>query len=206
MGARYATSTDGGIFSVQQQQNMVEWRGRTIAKGEMQTFTLVCIPQREGECRVSVEASEMSGSLLAMGNGSFTAKAVVELDMVVQKPEGPVELGKEAEYTVKITNKGTKAAENVEVSMMFGKQLEPTAVEGGEAEYEDGQVRFEKIPVILPKQSITLRVIAEATQQGTAPIRVEVNGADTNLTNGLSTYIFSRQGVVKASGQDEIIR
>jgi hypothetical protein len=190
------------MFAIQQQQNVVEWRGKNIPKGEMRAFTLICVPQREGECGVTGDASEtFGGNKLAVGNGTFVAKAVVELDMVVLKPNGPVELGKEAEYTVLLTNKGTKAAENVEVSLMFGKQLEPMAVEGGAADYEDGQVRFEKIPVILPKQSVTLKVIAEAIQSGTAPIRADVTGTDILLTNGLSTYIFSRQGVATVSGQ-----
>ena len=205
LGAKYTSSSDGGMYAVQQQQNMVEWRGKSIPMGEMQTFVIVCTPQREGECRVSVEAhdpgSKPGGSLLVAGNGTFMAKAIVELDLVVTKPNGPLELGHEAEYSVLITNTGTKAAENVEVSMMFGKQLEPVAVEGGEAFYDDGQVSFEKVPIILPKQSITRKVVVRAEQLGTAPIRAEVSGTDIHLTNGVSTYIFSRQGIATASGQ-----
>ena len=203
LGTKYVSSTEGGMYAVQQQQNMVEWRGKSIAKGEMQTFILVCTPVREGECRVSIEANEASGSLLVAGNGTFTAKAIVELDLVVNKPNGPVELGHEAEYSVQITNKGTKAAENVEVAMMFGKQLEPVAVEGGEAFYDDGQVSFEKIPMILPKQSITRKVVVRAEQLGTAPVRAEVTGTDIHFTSGVSTYIFSRQGIATASGQTQ---
>ena len=208
LGAVYETSNEGGMPAILRQQNCVEWRGKSIAKGEMQTFTLACKPQREGECRVSVEASEPGGSLLVAGNGSFIAKAIVELELDVLKPSGPVELGQEAEYTVQLTNKGTKAAENVSVSLTFGKQLEPVAVKGGGADYDDGQVFFEKIPAILPKQTITLAVVARADQLGMAPIRAEVSGADIQLTKGLSSYIFSQSATVTASGQsqDEIFR
>jgi hypothetical protein len=217
LGARYGASSEGGIFAVQQQQSVVEWRGRSIARGELQTFTLVCIPQREGECRVSVEVSEHSsspsGSILATTHGTFMAEAIVELDLAVLAPRGPIELGQEVEYEVLITNTGTKAAENVEIAMTFGRQLEPTGVRGGEAKStDDGQVFFDKIPAILPKQCVTVNVIVRAEEIGTAPIRAEVtrtdaNGAPVSLQKGLAAYIVSRRGAMTASEEThEIVR
>ena len=200
LGARYVSSTEGGISKIHQQQNIVEWRGIPIARDEVQSFSLVCVPQREGECRVSVEASEPSSeTLLAAGHGTFTAEAIVELDLAVAAPKGPIELGREVEYEVQVTNLGTKSAENVEIVMTFGSQLEPTGVTGGEASStDDGQVFFEKIPAILPKQSVTVKVAVKAEGVGTAQIRTEVVRTDANrvpvrLEKGLSAYVFSRQ-------------
>ena len=216
LGANFDSCNEGGIFASQQQQNVVEWRGRTIERGEMLTFTLICRPRREGNCRVSVEASEASGSLLADGNASFIAEAVTELELAVIKPNGAVEIGQEAEYTIQLTNVGTKAVENVEASMAFGWKtgqkerisvLEPIAVGGGEADLDNGMVVFHKIPVILPKQSCTLKVIAKAIETGTVQIKTEVNGMDIHLTNGISTYVFSRTASAHAKPQqDEVFR
>lgn len=214
LGAQYKTSSEGGLFTIQQQQNVVEWRGKAIAKNETQMFTLVCAPQREGECRVSVEVSEVNGNVLAAGNGTFKAEAVVELDLAVLKPNGPIELGQEVEYEIQVTNTGTKAAENVEISMTFGQQLEPTGVSGGEAySTDDGQVFFEKIPAILPKQCVSVKVAVKAEKTGTAQIRAEVARSDASGTpirseKGLSAYIVSRRGIATASGQtqDEVYR
>jgi len=208
LGAIHETSSEGGLFVQQQQQNIVEWRGRFIGKGEMQTFSLTCRPRREGECRISVAASEPAGSILASSNGTFMAEAVVELDLVVQKPNGPIELGQEVTYTIEVTNIGTKAAEEVEISMMFDERLEPTAVAGREAKSTpNGQVFFEKIPTILPKQTEIVKVSVEAKGIGTAQIRAEVIRADASggpirLEQGLSANIFSRQrGASTASGR-----
>jgi hypothetical protein len=212
LGAQHVTSSEGGLFVQQQQQNIIEWRGRSIARGEMLTLSLVCIPRRAGECRVSVEASETNGSVLVTGYGTFMAEAIVELDLVVHRPSGPIELGQEVTYTIEVTNIGTKAAEEVEISMMFGKQLEPIAVAGGEAHYTtDGQVLFERIPAILPKNTVTLRVSVEAKGTGTAQIRAEVTRADASGTNirleqGLSAHIFSRRTVAEQSTQNEFFR
>ncbi|MDR0327245.1 MAG: DUF11 domain-containing protein [Planctomycetaceae bacterium] len=208
LGAQYRES-NGGLYTVQQQQNVVEWRGKSIARNESQTFTLVCAPQREGECRVSVEISETNGNVLATANGMFRAEAVVELDWAVVKPNGPIELGQEVEYEIQVTNTGTKAAENVEISMTFGSQLEPTGVSGGEAySTDDGQVFFEKIPAVLPKQCVAVKVAVKAEKVGTATIRAEVvrddaGGASIRLERGLSAYIVSRRGVATASGQTQ---
>jgi len=159
-----------------------------------------------------VEASETNGSVLVTGYGTFMAEAIVELDLVVHRPSGPIELGQEVTYTIEVTNIGTKAAEEVEISMMFGKQLEPIAVAGGEAHYTtDGQVLFERIPAILPKNTVTLRVSVEAKGTGTAQIRAEVTRADASGTNirleqGLSAHIFSRRTVAEQSTQNEFFR
>jgi len=200
LGARYVSSTEGGLSKIQQQQNIVEWRGKPISRGEVLTLVMVCVPQREGECRVSVEATEpSSGLVLATGSGTFMAEAIVELDLDVIAPKGPIELGREVEYEVHVTNTGTKSADNVEIAMTFGPQLEPTSVWGREARgTEDGQVFFEKIPVILPKQSVAVKVAVRAEGVGTAQIRAEVVRTDANRTpvrleKGLSAYVFSRQ-------------
>jgi len=212
LGAQHVTNCEGGLFVQQQQQNFVEWRGRSIARGEVLTLSLVCIPRRAGECRVSVEASEPSGSVLVAGHGTFMAEAIVELDLVVHRPNGPIELGQEVTYTIEVTNIGTKAAEDVEISMMFGEQLEPIAVAGREAHYTtDGQVLFERIPAILPKQTVMLRVSVEAKRVGTAQIRAEVARADAGGTNirleqGLSAHIFSRRAVAEQPTQNEFFR
>jgi len=214
LGAQYVASSEGGLFVQHQQQNVVEWRGRTIGRGEVQTLSLISIPRREGECRVSVEASESNGSPLAAGHGTFMAEAIVELDLAVHRPGGPIELGQEVKYTIEVTNTGTKAAENVEISMMFGDQLEPRAVTGRDASYGDGQVFFDKIPTILPKQSVTLIVHVEAKSVGTAQIRAEVvrtdaSGSSIRLEQGLSSHVFSRQRGAAATEhptQNEVFR
>ena len=205
LGMQYTTSSDGGFFVTQQQQNIVEWRGKNIPRGEMRTFTLVCEPRREGNSRVSVEVIDPSvenipsgSNVLVAGNATFTAEAIVDLSLVVNAPRGPIELGQNVEYEIRVTNIGTRSAENVEILLMLGPQLNPVGVDGGAAGVtDDGQVIFEMIPTILPKQTVAVKVIVEATGVGTVPIRAEVvrsdvSGIPVSLQQGLSAHIFSR--------------
>jgi hypothetical protein len=213
LGAEYVGSNDGGIFTSPQQQNLVEWRGKTFEKGETLTFSLVCRPKREGNCRVSVAAIDPGGKPgednWDANSVTFMAEAVTELELAVLKdPNGAVELGQEAVYTIQLKNVGTKAAENVEASMAFGWKmgqneqvavLEPIAVHGGKAGHDNGMVVFEKIPQILPKQTVTLKVVVKAIETGNVKIKTEVNGTDIHLTNGLMANVFSRQAAVPAN-------
>gem|GEM_PF-1963495 len=199
LGTDYDSSNENGVFFVQQQQNIVEWRGKHIARGEILTLTLNLIPRREGQCRVSVDTIDPNGNILVAGNGTFMAEAVVDLNLEVTAPRGPIELGENVVYEIQVVNAGTKAAENVEILMTLGHLLEPTGVSGGDANStDDGLVSFEKIPLILPKQSVTVGVIVRANGIGTAPIRAEVirsdsSGTPVRLEKGLSAYIVSRQ-------------
>jgi len=211
LGAQYDSSSEGGSFATQQQQNVVEWRRQSIAKGETLTYLLTCLPKREGECRITVEAIEANGGIMVAGNSVFTAEAVTELDLVVHRPRGHVEQGQETEYTIEITNVGTKAAENVEISMAFGWKrgdehaevvvLEPIDVVGHDAKMDNnGMVVFDKIPAILPKQRVELKVIAKAEQTGTVQVKTHVSGKDIpGLGNELSTTVTSRRGGTAAT-------
>jgi uncharacterized repeat protein (TIGR01451 family) len=201
LGAQYVSSSPGGMLAQQQQQNVVEWRGKSIERGDTQTFTLTCRPKREGDCRVSVEASEPGGTVLETGHTSFAVEAISELELVVLKPDKPIELGQEAEYEVKVTNIGTKAAENITVSMLFSRELEPVNVYGSDARHGDGLVVFDIIPVILPKECVALKVYARADQVGAAQVKTQVTGMDFPLENGLSTRIINRQKTSTATGQ-----
>ena len=219
LGVQYESSNEGGIFSAQ--QNAIQWRRKTIAIGEMQTFTLICLPKREGDCRISVEISENGSSEpLKVDNTAFVSEAVTELELGVLKPNGPIELGQEAEYTIQLTNVGTKTAENVEVLMAFGWKmgvnepvtvLEPMQIIGDyPADYdkEKGLVVFKAISQIQPKQTVTLKVITQAIETGAVQIRTDVNGKNINLTNGLTATVINRRtgAAAGSSKQDEVFR
>ena len=110
-------------------------------------------------------------------------QSFVDLYLTVHRPNGPLELGKEVTYTIEIRNSGTKPAEDVAVSMSFSEQLEPIAVTRHKASYANGEVLFTKIPVILPKQDVALKVTAEAKSIGTAQITAKAvrRDADTKV-------------------------
>jgi hypothetical protein len=95
----------------------------------------------------------------------------------VDVPDDPT---REMEFEITVENTGTKAAEDVEISLSFGGKLDPTGVTGGDAYATNGEVSFEKIPTILPNQTVRMKVLFKGTKEYLETIRMNVVRADAN--------------------------
>jgi uncharacterized repeat protein (TIGR01451 family) len=191
LGAEFISCTAGGELTP---ENQLVWKIDSILVGDVFTASVICKPKREGDCKLETSLGDRSGEL-ANCVGSFEAEAIIELKLDVEIPQGPIEVGQETVYTLNITNRGTKAAENVEVRTAFGKGLEPFAVEGGVANQSDGQVVFDKIPTITVGQNLILKVKAKAEEPGNLKVRSEVicSAANISLANEGTTYFYKKQ-------------
>ena len=76
------------------------------------------------------------------------ASKTADLRLEIKEPDGPVPVGAEAVYELHIRNRGTKAAENVEVFSYFSHGVEPVAAAGHAHRINPGQVVFDLIPAI----------------------------------------------------------
>ncbi|GHT33978.1 hypothetical protein FACS189427_00500 [Planctomycetales bacterium] len=190
LGAKYLTNDTGGKFS---QQNVVSWNIPSIAAGGEFAATIVCEPKREGLCKLEISVSDSSG-LIAGTSGSVSAEAIADLKMDVENPQGPVEVGQEATYTINVSNRGTKPAEDVEVFAAFAAGLEPFAVEGANGTMNNGQVVFDKIPSVSAGQTITLKIKVRAEESGKHRMRAEVNcpGVNAHLLFEQATYYYKK--------------
>jgi uncharacterized repeat protein (TIGR01451 family) len=190
LGAKYLTNDTGGKFS---QQNVVSWNIPSIAAGGEFAATIVCEPKREGLCKLEASVSDSSG-LIAGSSGSVSAEAIADLRMEVENPQGPVEVGQEAAYTINVSNRGTKPAEDVEVFAAFAAGLEPFAVEGANGTMSDGQVVFDKIPSVSAGQTITLKIKVKAEKSGKHRVRAEVNcpAVNAHLLFEQATYYYQK--------------
>ncbi|MFO0942694.1 MAG: hypothetical protein U0930_18305, partial [Pirellulales bacterium] len=77
--------------------------------------------------------------------------------------------------------RGSKAAEQVSVTALFSKDIEPTRAEGQRSQILTGQVRFQPITRVEPGQTITLRVFAQAAAAGMHRFRAEVRTAEADV-------------------------
>ncbi|MDR0704029.1 MAG: DUF11 domain-containing protein [Planctomycetaceae bacterium] len=191
LGAKLISSTGNGELTP---ENQIVWKIDSILVGDVFSASVVCEPKREGTCKLDTSIGDKSGEL-ASCTGSFEAEAIVELKLEVENPQGPIEIGQEAVYTLNVVNRGTKAAENVEITTAFGGGLEPYGVEGGNALMSNGQVFFDKIPTIISGQNIILKVKAKAEKPGNHRIHTEVICAVANvhLVNENTTYFYQKQ-------------
>ena len=102
-------------------------------------------------------------------------ESVANLVMDVKDPAGPVALGEDAVYELRIRNRGTKEAENVEVFAYFSRGVEPVAAEGAPNRIMPGQVIFQPIPSIAPGAETVMKVRARAEVAGNHVFRAEAH-------------------------------
>jgi hypothetical protein len=100
---------------------------------------------------------------------------VANLVMDVKDPEGPVAVGEEATYEIRVRNRGTREAVGVEVFAYFSRGIEPTKAEGSPNRLGPGQVTFQSIPAVAPGAEVVLKVHARADVAGNHVFRAEVH-------------------------------
>ena len=163
--------------------------------GTDKTFAVTCNLAQAGSSRFEAAAAA-AGDLTASGDVDVKVEAIADLALDVTDPSGPVPIGTEATYQVRVQNRGTKGAQEVEVVAYFSDGIEPTAVKGGRHETAPGQVLFDKIPSLAPGQDVTFQIKAKAGTPGNHVCRVEVycKPLGTRLVSEETTYFYGNAG------------
>ena len=152
----------------------LQWILESLNPQLEQVYTLKCRLGTAGTARLDISAAaEDELSTVAGVNTQVDAAASLTLD--VQDPPGPVSLGEESVYEVRIRNRGTKVAEGVEVLSYFSRGIEPTAAEGGPNRIGPGQVAFAPLATLAPGAEAIFKVRAKAETAGNHVFRAEVH-------------------------------
>jgi uncharacterized repeat protein (TIGR01451 family) len=170
-GAKFVSSPGGQFVET---ENKVSWNLPSIRAGAEQELQLTCLLTSPGANRMQVlatAASDLNDSTAAITN----VEALAELKLEVIDPPGPLPVGEEMVYEVHIRNRGTKAAENVDVDGFFSNGIEPLLAQGAANDISSGQVVFRPIPTVLPGAEVVLKIRARADLPGNHVFRAEVN-------------------------------
>jgi uncharacterized repeat protein (TIGR01451 family) len=122
---------------------------------------------------------------------------VADVSFQVVDVEDPIELGGETSYEIRIVNRGTKAATNVQVWAILPPGMQAMAAEGPtqHAGVEAGRVSFQALPRLAPKADVTYRVRVRGLQPGDLRLRVQLltdeMETDTPVTKEEVTRVYS---------------
>jgi len=177
-GAKYLSGIDGARLDAA--GSKVEWSLETLGPDVEQSFTLKCRLATPGASRVRLSAAA-DDDLVASAEATVQVDAVANLTMDVKDPTGPVPVGDEAVYEVRVRNRGTKEAQNVEVVAFFSRGVEPTAAEGAPNRLAAGQVAFQPIASLAPGEEAVLKIRARAEVAGNHVFRVEARCKPLNV-------------------------
>jgi uncharacterized repeat protein (TIGR01451 family) len=181
-GAAPDSATDGGH---------VRWTLDRLDPGERKTLQMKCTLSVSGPNRVDFD-SAADDELIASANTTTRVEAMADLRLELKEPDGPVPVGAEAVYELHIRNRGTKAAENVEVFSYFSRGVEPVSATGHRNRLNPGQVVFDIIPAVAPATELVLTVKAKAEAAGNHVFRAEVHckSAGTRLVREEMTRFY----------------
>lgn len=196
-GARVDSATEGA----RQSSNTLAWKVASLGANAERIFEVRCELTTTGDNKLEARVAAADGLAVA-ANTMTTVEALADLKLQVQEPKGPRQVGDELVYEIVVGNRGTKAAEEVNVVMQFAAGIEPLSAEGSPAEVVDGQVVFEPIARLAAGQQVTLKVRAKAEKSGGQRFRAEVQCAasDTQLVSEGTTRVFGGEALSGESG------
>ena len=155
VGAQYKNNAD----ELQAGKRNLSWKIGTVeAASTRAEFSCVLMQDGQNQLSVRIEAAAESRT------GQFNTQVigVADLKLLVNDPPGPKMLDELAVYEIKVVNRGTKTATNIEVVGQFGYGIEPVKTEGRRAELIPGQAVFNPIDSLAPGQEVVLKVYGKA--------------------------------------------
>ena len=195
-GGDYLDSSDQGEWNPETRQ--VVWKVPALVAQNNQSFEVRVSLSHPGENLFGVRLSA-DDDLAASSEVKTFVEALADLQLVINDPRGPVPVEEETTYEVLISNRGTKAAEMVDVVVFFSEGIEPISVAGGSAKVNTGQVIFHPIEQIAPGEDVVYKIAARANSSGNHVFRTEVacEEADVRLVAEESTRFYGSSSVKK---------
>lgn len=174
-GAEYLSASSGG--KLDEATRRVEWSVGSMQAGEERIVDVQCVLNTPGDN--SLRAGATAAADLAHAASVAThVQAVADLKLEVTEPDGPVPTGEDSVYQVRIINRGTKSAKNIDVVAFFSEGIEPTNVLGAPHDVGPGQVTFRPIASLPAGGEVLLKIVAKAETGGNHVFRTEVRCQD----------------------------
>lgn len=171
------------------------WAFDSIPAGETRSVEIRSVMQSAGNNDLAVSVSA-DGSLSAATQVATQVIAVADLVLEVTDPAGPLPVGREMNYEIRVKNRGSRAAEGVSVVIYFSEGLEPVGNHGGAYDADEGILTLGAPIAIGAGRNAQFSIRARASQQGNMRIRVEVEHSQmgTKLTQEESTMFYDENG------------
>ena len=189
-GAKYVNST-GGMFY--KSNNRVSFKVDALQAGAERILKVRCVLATAGDNQVRV-VSEAAMNLADSKSITTNVEALADLKLEVSDPRGPIAVGEETIYEIKVRNRGSRQAEKVNIVAYFSEGIDATKAEGAKFELGDnGAVTFAPIASIGANDEIILKVFAKAKVAGNHKIQVALkcDNPKTALATQETTRFYS---------------
>ena len=174
-GAQNVSSSAGG--SLEANHGQVQWQVGSVRPGATRVLELECVLVSPGNNRLDMRAVAQ-GDISALGSTVTSVESLADLKMTVDDPQGAVAVGDDVAYEIRIQNRGTKAATDIQLFGFFSEGIEPAAVRGWRGTVTEGEVIIERIPRLGAGQEMVIKITAQAHRAGDHVFRAELECVD----------------------------
>ncbi len=190
-GASFVSASNNGKLVQEAGQDQVRWILPSLAEGENTTLEVMCNLDQPGLCRVQAVAVA-DGDLRDTNFMTTEVEAVAELVLDVKDPRGPLPVGEDVQYDIVLKNRGTKAADGIQLSAVFSSGLQPLSVTGAAFEIEPQTVVLGPVRLLGPGEEFRAQVNVRANTPGNHEFRIEVrcDALDVRLSQQGTTRYY----------------
>jgi len=185
-----STDSSGGYDP---SKHLVHWALEELPIQQSGNIELVALPKKAGDYQIMFRG-EAEGGLHEETVHDMSIQGIAALCFEVADLAGPVEVGRNTVYEIRVANQGTKATQNVVVNVQLSTGMEFVEASAPVPHHvSNGSVTFNSLPGIGPKEEEQIyKVKVRCLESGDHRIRVQVQSEDLQqpITKEVSTKVF----------------
>ncbi|HKI34659.1 MAG TPA: hypothetical protein VKA46_22575 [Gemmataceae bacterium] len=153
----------GGSPGAAVEGNQVTWAVGTLEPGETRTLTLTTLCKALTPRAMTVAGVTADPGIDAKAAAPLEIRGLPAVRMKVADRDDPVEVGKETEYRVEVTNQGSLPAEDVQVVAVVPDEMRVLGAKGpATAKIEAQRVTFPAVGSLPPGQAVVYTIQVQA--------------------------------------------
>lgn len=159
----------------------VVWNVGSLRPGDDYYMELQGVVGQAGQNQFRMKAADSQRLVDASAVATTEVVAVADLKLDIGDPRGPLPVGRDAVYEVRVRNRGSNSAEHVDIVGLFSEGIDPYKVEGAQASIADGRVTIRTVERIAVGGETVLKIHARALRPGAHIFRAEVLCRDLDI-------------------------
>jgi uncharacterized repeat protein (TIGR01451 family) len=184
-GLKFISANNAGYY--EESTRTVRWRLEELPANEAGSVELVTMPVEAGTQAIRLQGTAQRG-LSVQKEQPVIVQGIAAVLFQVADSVDPIELGGETIYEVRVVNQGSKAADNVRLSVDLPPEVKFLTAEGP-ARYrlEGNRVSFDGLASLSPKADSAYRIRVKAIKAGDARARFQL------LTDDMQTPVMKEE-------------
>jgi uncharacterized repeat protein (TIGR01451 family) len=190
-GMKFVSADQKGTY--EPQNHAVYWSLEELPANESGAAKLTLLPLEIGQQTISLEARAERG-LQHADQRTVQVDSLAELQFTIVDEHDPIEIGADTTYVVTLTNRGSSAASNIQLSVSLPAQLQAVGGDGPtRVLVEDGRMAIDPLARLGAGEQAVYRIRVQGLEAGPQRLQVQLLTAETPVpvTKEEITHVYA---------------